>query len=206
MTTRTDMSPTKQAWAAGGTIFAATLMVVLGIFHILIGIAAIARETFFAVSDDYLYLWNATAWGWIHLIAGIIVALAGFALYTGQTWARAVAITLAVISAVANFFFIPYYPFWALLLIAMDVFIIWAVATEGSRERQMMGGSAMAGGYGGGYEQQSRERWPQENVATGRQWAEEPAKGSPDAAQRAAQEAQEAARSGRRNPPPGTTP
>src|SRR5690606_40434473 len=101
--------------------------------------------------------------------------------------------------AVANFFFIPYYPFWALLIIAIDVFVLWAVATEGSRMRQM-GGAAMAGGYGGGYEQ-SRERWPQENVATGRQWSEEPAKEG----QRAAQEAQEHARAGRRNPPPGTT-
>src|SRR5690606_31641245 len=110
-----------------------------GIFHVLIGIAAIARETFFVASEEYLYLWNVTAWGWIHLIAGIIVALAGFALYTGRTWARAVAITLATISAVANFFFIPYYPFWALLIIAIDVFVIWAVATEGSRMRQMGG-------------------------------------------------------------------
>jgi hypothetical protein len=73
--------------------------------------------------------------GWIHMILGVIVALAGFGLLAGRTWARAVGITLAVLSAIANFMFIPYHPFWALLVIALDVFVIWALAAHGGELR-----------------------------------------------------------------------
>jgi hypothetical protein len=59
------------------------------------------------------------------------VAFAGWGLLSGRTWARAVAITVALLSAIANFLFIPYYPFWALLIITLDIFVIWAVAAHG---------------------------------------------------------------------------
>ena len=64
--------------------------------------------------------------GWIHLLGGILVLLGGAYVFAGATWARVVGITLAVLSAVANFF-IPYYPFWSLLIIALDVWVIWAL-------------------------------------------------------------------------------
>jgi hypothetical protein len=69
--------------------------------------------------------------GWIHLILGLLVAFAGWGLLSGRTWARVVAITLAVLSAIANFLWLPYYPFWSLLIIAVDVFVIWAIAAHG---------------------------------------------------------------------------
>ena len=69
--------------------------------------------------------------GWIVLIAGIIVLLAGFAVMTGALWARIVGITLASLSALANFFFIPFYPFWSLMIITLDIFVIWALAAHG---------------------------------------------------------------------------
>src|SRR5690606_35773567 len=94
---------TKAAWAVGGTIFAATAMLLVGIWQILLGIAAIARENFFVVGPNYAYEINTTAWGWIHLGIGVLAAVAGFFLFTGATWARAVGIALAVISATANF-------------------------------------------------------------------------------------------------------
>ena len=70
-----------------------------------------------------------TGWGWIHLILGIVVALAGFYVLSGRLWARIIGITMALFSAIANFFFIPYYPVWSVLIIALDVFVIWALAT-----------------------------------------------------------------------------
>src|SRR6266699_3620336 len=68
---------------------------------------------------------------WIHLIGGAVVAVAGFFVFSGAVWARAVGIVLAALSAIANFLFIPYYPFWSLLMVALDVFVIWALARHG---------------------------------------------------------------------------
>jgi type III secretory pathway component EscV len=58
------------------------------------------------------------------------VVFAGYGLLSGQTWARVVGIILASASALVNFAFIPYYPFWSLAIIALDVFVIWALATQ----------------------------------------------------------------------------
>jgi hypothetical protein len=63
----------------------------------------------------------------------VVVAVAGFAVLSGATWARVVGITVAALSAIANFLFIPYYPFWSLLVIALDVLAIWALAAYGHR-------------------------------------------------------------------------
>jgi hypothetical protein len=70
-----------------------------------------------------------------HLILGIVVALAGVGLLAGRTWARVVGITLAALSAITNFLFIPEHPFWALLVIALDVVVIWALAAHGREVR-----------------------------------------------------------------------
>jgi hypothetical protein len=83
------------------------------------------------VTKNYTFDLDVTAWGWIHLLLGIVVALSGFALLAGRAWAAVVAIVLAVISAVANFFFIPYYPFWSLLVIGLDIWVIWALTRPG---------------------------------------------------------------------------
>ncbi|MGH2395340.1 MAG: DUF7144 family membrane protein, partial [Candidatus Limnocylindria bacterium] len=96
--------------AAGLVVFAAILMIMIGVFHAISGLAALFDDTFYVATPNYLLEFDVTTWGWIHLIAGILVALAGFALFSGQTWARVVGITLAFVSAVANFAFIPYYP------------------------------------------------------------------------------------------------
>jgi hypothetical protein len=120
-------------WAVGFTVFAAVMMMMAGAFQALAGLIAIFENDFYVATRNYLYEFDVTTWGWIHLILGVIVALAGFGLLSGATWARVVGITLASLSAIANFLFIPYYPFWALLIIALDVFVIWALAVYGGR-------------------------------------------------------------------------
>jgi hypothetical protein len=117
----------------GGVVFAATMMIMAGVFQGLTGLIAIANNDFYVATRKYLFQFDVTTWGWIHLILGIVIALAGFSLISGRLWARTVGITLAVLSAIANFLFIPYYPFWSLLIIALDVFVIWALASY-SRE------------------------------------------------------------------------
>jgi hypothetical protein len=119
------------AWAAGFTLFAALMMIMAGCFQAFIGLIAIFENEFYVTTRNYLFQFDATTWGWIHLILAVIVGLAGMALLAGQTWARVVGIILAVLSAIANFLFIPYYPIWSLLIITLDVFVIWALAAHG---------------------------------------------------------------------------
>jgi hypothetical protein len=124
-------------WAVGFTVFAAVMMLMAGIWQALAGLVAIFNNEFYVATRNYLFEFDATAWGWIHLILGIIVALAGWGLLSGQTWARVVGITVAALSATANFLFIPYYPFWSMLIIALDIFVIWALAAHGREYREL---------------------------------------------------------------------
>jgi hypothetical protein len=121
--------------AVGFILFAAIMMLMSGVFQAIQGLVAIFENEFYVATRNYLFQFDATTWGWIHLIGGIIVALAGWGLLSGQTWARTVAIIVAVLSAIANFAFIPYYPFWSLLIITLDIFVIWAVAAHGGAMR-----------------------------------------------------------------------
>jgi hypothetical protein len=117
--------------AAGAILFAGIMMIVVGIWEALEGLIAIFENELYVATRRYLFRFDVTAWGWIHVILGLVVASAGYGLLTGRTWARVVAITLAALSAIANFLWLPHYPFWALLIISVDVFVIWAVAVHG---------------------------------------------------------------------------
>jgi hypothetical protein len=118
-------------WAIAGLTFAATILLLVGIFQSIAGLAAIFDDDFFVVGQNYAFDLDTTAWGWVHLILGILLILAALGLYTGQAWAVVVGIFFAVLSAVSNFFFIPYYPFWAILEIALAVWVIWALTRPG---------------------------------------------------------------------------
>jgi hypothetical protein len=121
--------------AVGFILFAAIMMIMVGVFQALQGIIAIFENEFYVATRNYLFQFDATTWGWIHLLVGLLVAFAGWGLLSGRTWARVVGITLAVLSAITNFLFVPYYPFWALLLITLDIFVIWAIAAHGGDMR-----------------------------------------------------------------------
>jgi hypothetical protein len=118
-------------WAVGFILFAGIMMVMAGFFQAFSGLVALFENEFFVATRNYLFQFDATTWGWIHLLLGIVVAAAGFAVMAGRTWGRVVGITLAMLSALANFAFIPYYPFWAITIIALDIFVIWALAAHG---------------------------------------------------------------------------
>jgi hypothetical protein len=122
-------------WAVGGITFAAVLMVMVGTFQALEGLAAIIDDEFYVVTKNYAFDLDVTAWGWIHLLLGIVIVLVGLGLFARQTWAGVTAIALAVLSAIANFFFVVYYPWWSLLVIAIDIWIIWALTRPGALGR-----------------------------------------------------------------------
>lgn len=118
-------------FANGLVVFAGVLMIMAGGFQTLSGLVALLENEFFVTTPNYVVKFDATTWGWIHLLIGLLVLFAGFAVLSGQTWGRVVGIILAVLSALANFAFIPYYPFWSTLIIAVDIFIIWALTAHG---------------------------------------------------------------------------
>jgi hypothetical protein len=117
--------------AVGFTIFASVMLMLIGVFHAIAGLAAIFENEFYAVTPNYILEFDVSAWGWIHLIGGIIVLLAGFGVWSGAVWARTVGVTVAGISALTSFAFIPYQPVWSLLIIALDVAVIWALTAHG---------------------------------------------------------------------------
>ncbi|WP_235734555.1 DUF7144 family membrane protein [Nocardioides alcanivorans] len=118
-------------WARGMTVFAGVIMAMGGTFQAFAGVVALANDAFYVTTTDYVIEFDTTLWGWIHLGTGILVLLAGFAVLNGQLWGRVVGISLAVISALINFAFIPIYPLWSITIIALDVFVIWALALHG---------------------------------------------------------------------------
>ncbi|WP_425461272.1 DUF7144 family membrane protein [Kitasatospora atroaurantiaca] len=124
----------KHVVQSGWTILAAVLMIFGGAMAIFEGISAIAKDDLFVTAHNYTFKFSLTSWGWIHLILGIVIVLAGCALFTGAVWARAIGVIIAGLVAIANFMWLPYYPFWAIVLIAMNIFIIWALCTGPARE------------------------------------------------------------------------
>ena len=123
--------PQVSGLAVGGVMFAAVMMILIGVFQAIAGLTAIVDDDFYVRTPNYTFDLDTTAWGWIHLLLGILVLLAGLALFAQKAWAGMVALTLAVLSAIANFFFIPYYPFWTIVEIALAVWVIWALTRPG---------------------------------------------------------------------------
>ncbi|GLZ11490.1 hypothetical protein Acsp04_17250 [Actinomadura sp. NBRC 104425] len=130
----TATSERRLGWALGVVLFAGILLITVGIFQLIAGIAALARGEFFVVTADYAFSVDVTAWGWIHIVIGVLLVLIGWGIMAGRLLARIVGIGMAVVSAVANFLFLPYYPTWSIVMIALDVFVIWALCVYGQRE------------------------------------------------------------------------
>ncbi|WP_344510272.1 DUF7144 family membrane protein [Dactylosporangium maewongense] len=134
----TSTTDRQSGWVTGFAVFGGSMMVVIGIFQIVVGLTAIFEDTFYVLTDNYLFGFNVETWGWIHLALGVVVAAGGVGVLAGQVWARVLGIILAAISAIANFLFLPYYPLWSMLIIAADVAVIWALTKN---DRNMWAGT-----------------------------------------------------------------
>ncbi|UWP83974.1 DUF7144 family membrane protein [Dactylosporangium fulvum] len=134
MDTTSSSMRQRSRWVTGFAVFGGSMMIVIGIFQIVVGLTAIFEDTFYVLSDNYLFGFDVSTWGWIHLALGVIVAAGGVGVLAGQVWARVLGIVLAALSAVANFLFLPYYPLWSMLIIAADVAVIWALTKYGRDE------------------------------------------------------------------------
>ena len=122
---------TRSGAAVGFTIFASAMMVLIGTFQMLAGIIALINDEFYVVTQEWIFQFDVTTWGWIHLVLGAVILAAGIGLFSGQVWARTVGALLAILSAVVSFAWLPWYPIWGVIIITLDVFVIWALTVHG---------------------------------------------------------------------------
>ena len=118
-------------WAIGWITFAAFMMLIIGSFHVIAGLVALIDDNFYVVGKEYIFQFDTTTWGWVHLLVGIVVFLAGIGLFSGAIWARTVGVILALISAIAAFAWLPYYPIWGIVILTLAVAVIWALTAHG---------------------------------------------------------------------------
>ena len=117
----------------GLIIFASVLMLIIGFFNLLDGIAAIANSSFFVGGAHYV-VGDLRAWGWVMTIFGAVQLLAAAGVFMGNQLARWFAVAVVGLNALAQMFFIPAYPFWSLMIIAADIVALWGLCAYGSRE------------------------------------------------------------------------
>jgi len=117
----------------GLIIFASVLLLVIGFFNLLDGIAAIANSHVFIGNAHYV-VGDLRAWGWTMTIFGALQLLAAAGLWTGNQLARWFAVAVVGLNAIGQMFFIPAYPFWSLMIIAVDIVALWGLCAYGSRE------------------------------------------------------------------------
>jgi len=127
--------PEMTRWV-GWIIFAGVMMFLIGCFSAINGLIGIFKDEYYVVGDnDLVVSIDYTAWGWAHLLLGILIALTGIGAMAGQTWARAVGVVLVTLNAIVNFAFLAAYPVWSTIVITLDVFVIYALIVHGREAR-----------------------------------------------------------------------
>ena len=118
-------------WAVGWAYFAAVMLFMVGVLQFLSGLSAIFNDELYVIGEEYIYEFDVTAWGWIHMIIGIIVFCSGLGVLKGHVLGRTVGVIAAAGSLIANFLWLPYQPVWSTVLIAICVAVIWALTAHG---------------------------------------------------------------------------
>jgi hypothetical protein len=121
-----------QGQGYGLVLFASVLLVIVGCFNLIYGIAAIANSHVFTANAHYVF-GNLRTWGWITLIIGILQLAAAGGVLAGNQLARWFGVLVLGLSAIDQMFFIPAYPFWSLMIIAVDVVALYGLCAYGSR-------------------------------------------------------------------------
>ncbi|BCL18400.1 DUF7144 family membrane protein [Streptomyces tuirus] len=128
--TATDTRPTpsaKQQWATGLAAFAAVMLFLVGLLAVFRGVSAIAEDDVFVVTRRYVFEYDLTGWGWIHLALGVIALIVTVGLFRMSMWGRVAGVAIAGLVIIANFLSLPQYPVWSVVMIALSGFIIWAL-------------------------------------------------------------------------------
>jgi hypothetical protein len=121
----------RSSWAVGYSVFAATMLMMVGAFHAMAGLVGIVDDEFYVVTQEWVFELDVTTWGWVHLIGGVLVVLAGLSILKGHMYGRIIGTIAAAISMLVNFAWLPYQPWWSILMIALSVAVIWALTVHG---------------------------------------------------------------------------
>ncbi len=123
------------SWAVGWAGFAGVMLINLGVLDVIQGLTALFNDTCYVATrineEGWIFEFDITTWGWIHLIGGIILVLAGVGIFSGNVAARTVGVIVASLAALWNFAWLPYYPIWSIILIAIAIAVIWALTAHG---------------------------------------------------------------------------
>ncbi len=125
------MSERPSPWAITWAFFAAVMLMIAGAFQLIAGVVAILEDEFYVVGREWTFQFDVSTWGWIHALLGVVLVLVGVGILTGNLAARIVGVIVAGLSAIVNFAFLPWYPVWAIVVIAIDIAIIWALTAHG---------------------------------------------------------------------------
>lgn len=120
-----------RALARGFGTFGAILLIINGGFHIITGLVALVDDEFYGRDSNWTFDFNVTTWGWVHLIAGVVLVLSGFGIFSGNQAARIVGVVAVSIMAIANFAWLPYQPVWSIIMITLTIPVIWAFSMHG---------------------------------------------------------------------------
>ncbi len=115
----------------GWVWFAGIMLVTIGLFDIFQGIIALLDDEFAVVVEGGLLVFDLTTWGWVQIIIGAILLLAGFGVFSGATWGRTLAVIVCVLNALHQLTIMPTYPFWALIMIGLNIVVIYALVVHG---------------------------------------------------------------------------
>jgi len=118
------------AWADILATFAGVLLIIGACFEVLQGAAAVSDPDFFADGSPYLYDFNVTAWGWIHIVLGVVSAIIAIGIFMSKSWAWMAGIVVVGLTIISNFLSIPHHPVWSVTVIAIDFAIIWALTVQ----------------------------------------------------------------------------
>lgn len=119
------------SWAVGWTAFAGVMLVVQGLWWMMSGVVALFNDEFYVVTQEYVFRFDVTTWGWVHLLVGVALMAAGAGLFAGSTWARVVGVVMASLAMVLAFAWMPWYPVWAIAFVMVSGFVIWALTAHG---------------------------------------------------------------------------
>jgi hypothetical protein len=117
--------------AAGWIAFAGIIMIIAGAFQMFAGLVALVDDEFYVTTPEYVLQLDTTAWGWIHMLIGIVLVAAGVGVYSGNILARTVGVFVAAASMVSVFLWLPWYPFWGFVVLFVDISVIWALTVHG---------------------------------------------------------------------------
>jgi hypothetical protein len=132
-TTRTTEITGWVGWIA----FAGMMMLMVGVFNVISGMAAVFNDEIFVTAGNLTVLLDVTTWGWVHIVLGLALVGTGLALVSGQTWARVVGVVLVMVNMASQLVALPAYPWWATIVIAVDVVVLWAIIVHGDEAKAL---------------------------------------------------------------------